>query len=89
LESRPHPEQGFRSCFGLFRLGKVYGKERLESACRRAGLSGAFSYQSVKSILEKNLDQQPLVPLSFKSAGYHENVRGARYYSQAEMGAAL
>ena len=36
LESRPHPEQGYRSCPGLKRLLRAYGAERLEAACRRA-----------------------------------------------------
>src|SRR5690606_23628837 len=36
LESKPHPEQGYRSCLGLMRLGKQYGVERLEAACFRA-----------------------------------------------------
>ena len=33
LEQRPHPEQGYRSCLGLLRLGKTYSPERLEAAC--------------------------------------------------------
>jgi len=36
LEDRPHPEQGYRSCLGILRLDRKYGKERLESACERA-----------------------------------------------------
>ena len=36
LESRPHPEQGFRSCLGILRLGKLYAEARLEAACHRA-----------------------------------------------------
>jgi transposase len=43
LESRPHPQQGFRSCLGIMRLGKRYGAERLEAACRRALTIGACS----------------------------------------------
>ena len=34
LASRPHPQQGFRSCLGIMRLGKSYGDERLEAACQ-------------------------------------------------------
>ena len=30
LEHRPHPEQGYRSCLGLLRLGKTYSPERLK-----------------------------------------------------------
>jgi len=33
LRSRPHPEQGFRSCLGIFRLGRRHGEARLEAAC--------------------------------------------------------
>jgi transposase len=36
LRARPHPQQGFRACLGLMRLGKEYGPERLEAACNRA-----------------------------------------------------
>jgi len=36
LASRPHPEQGFRSCLGILRLGRRYGDERLEAAAARA-----------------------------------------------------
>ena len=50
LESRPHPEQGYRSCLGLMRLARAYPAERLEAACRRALHIGAFSYKSVNTI---------------------------------------
>lgn len=53
LASRKHPEQSFRSCFGILRLAKVYGAERLEAACTRACRFKAFSYKSVQSISEK------------------------------------
>jgi transposase len=43
LESRPHPQQGFRSCLGIMRLGKRDGAERLEAACRRALKIGTCS----------------------------------------------
>ena len=35
LESRPHPEQGYRACLGILRLARQYGAERLEAACDR------------------------------------------------------
>ena len=60
LDSRPHPEQGFRSCLGILRLGKHYGNERLEAACQRAQRLGSYSYKSVQSILKHNLDEQAL-----------------------------
>ncbi len=82
MASRPHPQQGFRSCLGLLSLGKTYGRERLEAACRRALLIRGLSYKSVKSILVAGLDHEPLpaerpVQLSLS----HENIRGPEYYS--------
>ena len=57
LESRPHPEQGYRSCLGLKRALRAYSAERLEAACRRALDIGTLSYGSVNSILTTGLDQ--------------------------------
>jgi hypothetical protein len=56
LETRPHPEQGYRSCLGLLRLGKTHGPDRLEAAARRALHLRAFSYQTVKNILASGAD---------------------------------
>src|SRR5881397_1644032 len=58
LESRPHPEQGYRACLGLLRLAKEYSSERLEAACRRALAIGSPRYKSVASILKAGLDHQ-------------------------------
>ena len=86
LESRKHPEQGFRSCLGLLRLGKAYGPERLEAACARALVIGACSYKSVQSILKTGLDHQPLGERADGSADQdrtgpdHGNIRGPDYY---------
>jgi transposase len=81
LESRRHPEQGYRSCLGLFRLGERYAPTRLEAACSRALTIGALSCRSVKSILEKGLDQIPLdEQTAFALPAEHVNVRGPDYY---------
>jgi transposase len=82
LASRPHPQHGFRSCLGIMRLGKRYGDDRLEAACRRAMVMGACSYRSIASILQHNLDRQPLSqqPDAATPALHHGNVRGAHYY---------
>lgn len=82
LESKPHPEQGYRACLGLLRLGKRYSDERLEAACFRALRSGATRYQSVKSILEHGLDRVPLEEQTqLELPADHENVRGGHYYT--------
>ena len=60
LKSRPHPEQGYRACLGLMRLGKRYGAERLEAACERAEHLRSYSYRTVKNILASSQDRLPL-----------------------------
>lgn len=80
LASKPHPEQGFRSCLGIMRLGKGVGNERLEAACRRALRLGACSYRSIRSILENGLDRQSDEPELALNSPTHENVRGQLYY---------
>ena len=81
LEERRHPEQGYRSCLGILRLGKRYGDERLEAACGRAVAVRARSYRHVDSILKNGLDRVPLTPDAEPAGvGHHENVRGGDYY---------
>jgi transposase len=81
LASRPHPQQGFRSCLGIMRLGKSYGAERLEAACRRALSIGAWSYKSLESMLKNGLDRSPLPEKPAGSAApHHHHIRGPEYY---------
>jgi transposase len=82
LADRPHPEQGYRSCLGLLRLGKRYTPVRLERACTRALLAGARSYKHVDAILVRGLDQLPLAPAPPVGVAptVHENIRGPANY---------
>lgn len=81
LTERSHPEHGYRSCLGVFRLTKKYGAERVEAACARAVLAGARSYRPVASILQHGLDRAPALDVEPRGPGLtHENVRGSEYY---------
>ena len=81
LASRRHPEQGYRTCLGILRLGQHYGDERLEAAATRSLAGGGRSYRSVESILKTGLDRQPLPePESAGPIRRHANLRGAGYY---------
>ena len=81
MASRPHPEQGFRSCLGIMRLGRRYGDARLEAAAARALAVRALSYRSVESILKSGLDGLPTPGTEpATTIGDHANVRGAGYY---------
>lgn len=82
MADKPHPEQGFRSAMGVIGLGKRYGPERLEAACERASRVGAVRYPSLKSMLERGLDREPLpdtgrvIPMP-----RHPNIRGGSYFT--------
>jgi transposase len=82
LESRTYPQQSYNTCFGVMRLGKSFGEDRLEAACARALAVGACNYRSLESILKKNLDKQQLpdtapVPKEIK----HSNTRQPNYFN--------
>jgi transposase len=81
MAARRHPEQGFRSCLGIIRLGDRYGADRLEAACERALAVRALSYRSVESILRTGLDRQSL-PAEGPPRVHpdHDNLRGPEYF---------
>lgn len=78
LRSRPHPEQGFRSCIGILGLTTRHGAERVDAACARALSLGTRSYGSVSAIL-KNAQDKPGRP-GEPPGLMHENIRGPGYY---------
>ena len=85
LKRKPHPEQGYRACLGIMRLGRHYGRDRLEAACRRAVRLDVCTYRSIKSILATKADRRPL-PSVGETQGpqiEHENLRGRHYYMPA------
>lgn len=82
LAEHHHPEHGYRSCLGLLRLAKSYGNARVEAACARAFAASARSYRHVKSILQRGIDQAPLLDTESEQSVsiVHTNVRGPGYY---------
>lgn len=81
MQSRLHPQQGFRACMGVMRLGKIYGDERLEAACGRALRLAAVNYRSINSILKSGLDRQPAPMAEVPTAPIsHANIRGSEYF---------
>lgn len=85
INSHKIPQQSFRGCLGILRMGKSYGNDRLENAAIRALRIGSFRYKSIAAILKNGLDKQPLPELASKTtaavtATHHDNIRGATYY---------
>lgn len=82
FERCEHPEQGYRAVLGLIQLAKKYSAKRVNNACKRAITYGAYSYRSIKSILEKGLDRVPVDHPPQLALPEHENIRGAAYYAE-------
>jgi transposase len=82
LERRPHPEQGYRACLGLMRLGREHGIDRLEAACARAERLRSYRFRTVEHILNHQQDRLPLDEPPARPALAHENLRGALYYEE-------
>jgi transposase len=80
LRSKPHPEQGFRSCIGIVRLLKRYPLERVEAACGRALALNTRSFTSVATILKNNAEKPTSSTTEPSQALVHHNIRGAGYY---------
>ncbi len=80
MHSRRHLEQGYRPCLGILRLGKHYGEERLESACKRAVEYEEYRYKYIRTILEKGLDKQNTDLPDTQPQLNHRNVRGGTYF---------
>ena len=81
LQSKIFHEQAYTSCLGILRLGKQYGKERLEASCQRALTGPTVNYGMIANILKKNLDkvstanQDTAIPIP-----QHHQVRGPQAY---------
>lgn len=81
LVARKHPQQAYRTCLGVIRLGKTYGDDRLEAACQRALHVNAVAYRSIESMLKTGMDKKPLITDSPETVlPLHENVRGPNYF---------
>lgn len=80
MASRSFPQQAFRACLGLLRLGNQFGNERLEKACKKALVIGATRYQQVESILKNHLEDVPDKESESAQLSLHDNIRGPGYY---------
>jgi hypothetical protein len=80
LDSKTHPEQAFRACMGVLQLEKKYGKEAIESSCKKAIDHNCISYRFISNILKNktylltiDFDERSILPV-------HENIRGKENY---------
>lgn len=79
LVKKTHPEQAYKSCMGVLRLERRYGRERLIAACRRGLHIGYHSYKTVEEILKRGIDRYELEKDTTLMPS-HTNIRGREYY---------
>jgi hypothetical protein len=81
LASRPHPEQGFRSCLGILRSYRGIDTARLESVSARALELGVLNCKGVAALLARKPDDATANNDSPATLLDHANLRGPRYYN--------
>jgi len=79
LVSRFHETQSYRSCRGILSLAKKHTPERVENAAKRCQIATKASYNMLKNILERKLDQEPK-QLQIFTPPDHDNIRGPEAY---------
>ncbi len=80
LETKPYPEQGYKSCLGILGFAKRVGSQRLDNACERALHYQVYSYHTIRNILEKGLDRLGPENSKVLKIPFHDNIRGKQYY---------
>ncbi len=86
LTKQEHPEQGYRTCFGILRQSKIVGNQRLNAAAGRALAINACSLKSIKSILNFHLEDRPLPEQPRHLKIIHENIRGSASFATPTTG---
>ncbi len=79
LQTRKHPEHGYRACLGLLALAKRFTRVRLEAACVLALELGTTNSAHVRDILINGRDQVSCATPQWTSPA-HAHVRGPGYY---------
>lgn len=90
LETGKAPEQGYKSCVSLVKLGERYGKKKLESACERMiSLSSAPSIRTITTILKNSRQPAENTDTKFASedsCNKYGITRGAAYFRKGGAG---
>jgi hypothetical protein len=77
LERKEHPQQAFRTCAGILRIGAAVTHEQMEEACEYAMAHNVYSYAFFAKLLETRKAEKPVM---------HENLRGKDYFKALPPG---
>lgn len=85
LSSGSVPEQGYKSCITLLKLGERYSKKKLEGACERMlAFSSVPSIRTITSLLKNNVVTKTSSDTTEKknTSAKYGITRGAAYFSK-------
>jgi transposase len=81
LKRKEHPEQAYRTCAGILRIGSTVTPQRMEEACSYALEHNIYSYAYFAELLKGKKQQEPSNYSDFSPRPLlHENLRGKDYY---------
>lgn len=80
-----HALHHLRQCQGIIHLAEKHGAERLNNACARANAFGDPAYRTVKTILERGLDKQPVLFEPARTAGAFLRGPGDLFCQNSEL----
>jgi len=86
MDSRPHPEMGFRTCIGIINaykkhLEKEFTEEHLEIISTLAISKHCYKVGEVKELLKSYKPKDSDESASLVALTSHDNIRGATYFS--------
>ena len=86
LTSGSVPEQGYKACVSLIKLGKRYGKKKLEAACERMlAFSSSPSIRTITTLL-KNSSEHNKSAVASDNSNKYGITRGAAYWKKGGEG---
>jgi hypothetical protein len=77
IQRREHPEQAFKTCAGVLRMGESLSAAGMEAVCRAAKEKNVFTYKYFSMLFKRMASEpnkRPSAPIR------HENLRGGSYY---------
>jgi hypothetical protein len=82
MAQREHPEQAYKTCMGILRLGETVSKPYMETICEKALAQNIYTYKYFELLFKREGKEE--TPLSS-----HENIRWSEYYRSLPVTEAL
>jgi len=77
MRSRQHPEQAFKTCAGILRLGESVSQGAMEAICEEAQKKNVFTYKYFNIMFKRMASEKATVT---SAPILHINLRGKDYY---------